>query len=752
MIPTIGDSYTVNVAKQRLPNPTRMDPTRTATLRRKAEQAMAGRIRRLQAKVRYLLLVEDVFGMLRRNQLIVTTVENTELVGNVAWRFHTDAEKVKQFQQWFASQVEMDLLDRGVEDAYYQKFAEAGYKKGAGRAFSDVRKSALYDQEGLRDFYAGSKAEFLRSAFANPVAIDKIKQLTGRIFTELKSVDSAMAASMTRTLADGMARGSGIREITREMTKSIDTIGRVRAQRIARTEIVRAHAEGQLDAMEKLGVQKLGVMVEWSAAGDDRVCPACQELDGVVITLKEARGILPRHPNCLVGNMRICTPDLVNVMRVEYTGEIYDFVLADGRRVSTTSHHVLLTQRGWVFAKEITDSDYFVDTPYHLAGQTPNQYLREPFVEDVFGTFVEMAEEVRITKSVSAPEYLHGDGKFVDSEICIVSADGVLRDQHKTLLSSSSMEPQLSRGNVASFQALGLDSPRLLAAYLKRTACTTDSLMSSLGILDVLRARSILHHESVGSNNPSDINSFSQEYPLNSSPAEVEPLVETISAGSIQVEFDNLVRGKLVGIKSVSTRHVSSFPVFDVSTQSTLYSVEGLITSNCRCAYMPANVGEPSKGQIRGKAKVDKAIDDSIRSELPKRTKRTLAEQKNRSSWFGAKKPITTRRPRSILDPKTIPAKPRKKPRVGLPSTVKPIPPATPQKPFIPKPNLHISDPKPGESPSAYMDRMLGKVGSQERKLADATTYQYYLKLWDAAQRVARKEAAKKASIRTTAI
>jgi len=45
--------------------------------------------------------------------------------------------------------------------------------------------------------------------------------------------------------------------------------------------------------------------------------------------------------------------------------------------------------------------------------------------------------------------------------------------------------------------------------------------------------------------------------------------------------------------------------------------------------------------------------------------------------------------------------------------------------------------PKPiaGESPSDYMDRMLGKVGSAERKLADDTTYQYYLKQWDAFQK-----------------
>ena len=39
-------------------------------------------------------------------------------------------------------------------------------------------------------------------------------------------------------------------------------------------------------------------MAEWSTAGDDRVCPLCGPLEGSVMTVKEARGLLPRHPNC----------------------------------------------------------------------------------------------------------------------------------------------------------------------------------------------------------------------------------------------------------------------------------------------------------------------------------------------------------------------------------------------------------------------------------------------------------------------
>jgi hypothetical protein len=67
---------------------------------------------------------------------------------------------------------------------------------------------------------------------------------------------------------------------------------------LARTEIIHAHAEGQLDAFELLKVEGVQVLAEWSTAGDEIVCELCSDLEGVVMTIKEARGSLPRHPNC----------------------------------------------------------------------------------------------------------------------------------------------------------------------------------------------------------------------------------------------------------------------------------------------------------------------------------------------------------------------------------------------------------------------------------------------------------------------
>lgn len=191
------------------------------------------------------------------------------------------------------------MLDLSVpeQDRYWQAYIQDGFKKGAGRAFDDTKKPALATDPQQLQYYKGTKDEFLRSAFAQPETIGKLKLLVSRVYSELEGVSQAMANKMQRLLADGLVRGDGADAISRRLRDDLKMTAK-RAETVARTEIVRAHAEGQLAAMQSLGVKEIGVMVEWSTAGDGRVCPACTSLSGVVLKIEEAQGLIPRHPNC----------------------------------------------------------------------------------------------------------------------------------------------------------------------------------------------------------------------------------------------------------------------------------------------------------------------------------------------------------------------------------------------------------------------------------------------------------------------
>jgi len=57
----------------------------------------------------------------------------------------------------------------------------------------------------------------------------------------------------------------------------------------ARSAVVDAHAEGQLDALETLGVHKVRLVAD----------PTCKAHKGTVLNVKDAHGQLPRHRDCL---------------------------------------------------------------------------------------------------------------------------------------------------------------------------------------------------------------------------------------------------------------------------------------------------------------------------------------------------------------------------------------------------------------------------------------------------------------------
>ena len=258
------------------------------------------------------------------------------------WASHTDPEKLEAFTAWLRTEVYRGL---GSEDdkQLWERYIRDGFQKGAGRAFEDttrVRRAAsrasaegaqaqaarqtteLFSERqlggggvsrapgspaaagvltpgqlGTLDLETAAHEQFLRSAFAQPVAKEKLKLLTSRSFAEMENVTEDMANRMSRVLADGLVRGAAPGEVADGLADELD-ISQERALLISRTELIRAHAEGQLTALEQLGVEEVGVAVEWAATDDERLCPRCAAMEGVVLKIAEARGLIPLHPRC----------------------------------------------------------------------------------------------------------------------------------------------------------------------------------------------------------------------------------------------------------------------------------------------------------------------------------------------------------------------------------------------------------------------------------------------------------------------
>ena len=278
--------------EKQMPNQLKRDPTRTTTIRKQFMADMKRRFKRLSKAIQELVVTDDAFGLKEQGPLIIQQVVKQ------AWRFQNNTQKIKSYRKWLKQQVDADILV--VDPTFRAKpwlatYIESSYRKGTVHAYTELNREALAD---VPAFYRGSQTEFLRSSFAAPETVSKLEFLYTRAFTELEGITHAMDQQMSRILANGLANGHGAIKIARNLRDNVDKMTNTRALVLARTEVIAAHAEGQLDAFERLGVKEVGIRAEWSTAGDDLVCPLCSELEGVVMTIKEARGLIPRHPNC----------------------------------------------------------------------------------------------------------------------------------------------------------------------------------------------------------------------------------------------------------------------------------------------------------------------------------------------------------------------------------------------------------------------------------------------------------------------
>lgn len=277
---------------------TRFDPTQTTMLRKAFVGEMQRRLREVIAAIVKMVVEEDAFGLVK--PVLPRGVAFFAInAGSKPFQFSSNPDKLVDFTKWLKDMVDSKLLgiENGVDPKkpWLSKYIDSAYKKGTIKTYMDAYKLQLPKLEpGL----AVTKKSFLESSFGGPITTQRLQMIYTRDFEQLKAISAQMSSNISRELAKGLANGQGPRQIASNLAKEVSDLGKKRAVVMARTEIIHAYAEGQLDAFEDLGIDELEMDVEFSSAGDDRVCPRCLALSGKIYTVKEARGIIPVHPQC----------------------------------------------------------------------------------------------------------------------------------------------------------------------------------------------------------------------------------------------------------------------------------------------------------------------------------------------------------------------------------------------------------------------------------------------------------------------
>ena len=455
-----------------------------------------------------------------------------------AYAFDSSPEQLAKFEAWVRKQLKAELTSKSQEELWRKYLADA-FRRGAGRAFDDARKRDLSAAEpGSRedDMLQGGRREFLRSAFGRPETKEKVGLIASRTFADMEGVTAQMATRMGRTLADGLARGANPREVARAMDDDLD-LGQARAELVARTEFIRAHAEGQLDAFDALGVAEIGVEVEWSTAGDDRVCPECASMEGRTFTIADAHGLIPAHPNAVfAGSTFVPYGECVEFVRANYRGPAVVLTVDGGRRRTTVGpNHPLLTRRGMVRAAELHEGDEII---YDLRNDDPSgqfvnvHHQKVPLVEDAFETCLAVGNNTGVAASGSD---LHGD-----VVACYGEVQAVWPARNLLSVRDSGGIEKLREGNFV----LSDTDPEGVPGV-------------GAGLTDGRRV-------------------------YLPAPSRVGGSYSGVPAD------DNFV---WLRVHSVFPSEFVGY-AFDCTTETSLYCSDGFVVGNCRCSFIPANVGE----------------------------------------------------------------------------------------------------------------------------------------------------------------
>lgn len=271
------------------------DPTNTAQIRREFIKEIRRRFKTVRGNVRELVGYErDAFNL---------TQDATLVDASDVEQFASERTKIRKFTQWLREQFKQNILEpvpkRKVQNGehwtatYIRAAANRGWSNGSGRLQSQGIPAA---------------AKSVESVLNVPAARRQLQELYTRTFENLASITEESAPQVRDVLTEGLAAGKNPKDLAATLTKEVRGIQRIRAETLARSEIINSHTQQTLTRYEQAGETIVG-HGEWATSGLKNVCPFCRRLNGESFTIEEMRGTLvefrgqvyrlapPSHPN-----------------------------------------------------------------------------------------------------------------------------------------------------------------------------------------------------------------------------------------------------------------------------------------------------------------------------------------------------------------------------------------------------------------------------------------------------------------------
>ena len=344
-------------------------------------------------------------------------------------------------------------------------------------------------------------------------------------------------------------------------------------ERIFRTEIIGAQSQAAGEFSDEN--DDLLTTEVWVSHHNGRVCPECEDNDGQT---REEIGDddPPIHPYCILPGNLVSVPDLVGATKSLYDGLGVELRLANGRKLTITQNHPVLTDKGFVAAKFLRVGDDVVvttDTQRVLEGINPNYQDRPALVEDVFEAF-KVTPSVSSIRMKASPGDFHGEARFFDGDVNVVGSDRLLGSYREAQAFKAVSQFALNGGYAIFSQFIRTGSP---AKFFKRSLASSPGLMRLFCKALSFGSAGLGHPKNhrlgaVALANPHSVEAFGYHNPAHT---------------ELSRQFEDRFAGF---IASSEVCHIKVFPyrghVFDLQADVyELYNCNGVIVKNCRCLW-----------------------------------------------------------------------------------------------------------------------------------------------------------------------
>lgn len=201
-------------------------------------------------------------------------------------------------EMWLKQETEalarLDKATTGKEPLIDLKTAKKQYSEAVTDPMTDALAVAIKAGKELIDPENPHKD----SPIPQVIPPASLKWLKTRIAWAADEIGEESAARLSKILLDGFTAGDSIDTIRQAIQAEFNYFSKVRAERIARTEIIMASSHGTLEGYAETGIVK---KVEFYTAIDERVCEDCFSFHQEVFSLDDAMPMIPLHPQCRCG-------------------------------------------------------------------------------------------------------------------------------------------------------------------------------------------------------------------------------------------------------------------------------------------------------------------------------------------------------------------------------------------------------------------------------------------------------------------